>query len=94
MHYQNNRLQQLRGFYYAARANSITKAAESLHMTQPAASIQLKNFQDQFEIPLTGEQVTGRDAIAEQFKALFEITEALHIRSRPSFSVDVPIRGI
>jgi DNA-binding transcriptional LysR family regulator len=27
---------------------SITKASEELHLTQPAVSIQLKNFQDQF----------------------------------------------
>jgi DNA-binding transcriptional LysR family regulator len=33
-------------------ARSITKAAEELHLTQPAVSIQLKNFQDQFDLPL------------------------------------------
>jgi DNA-binding transcriptional LysR family regulator len=31
---------------------SITKASEELNLTQPAVSIQIKNFQAQFEIPL------------------------------------------
>ena len=32
---------------------SVTKAAEALHLTQPAVSIQLRNLQDQFDVPLT-----------------------------------------
>jgi DNA-binding transcriptional LysR family regulator len=34
------------------QTNSITKTADELHLTQPAVSIQFKNFQEQFEIPL------------------------------------------
>jgi len=34
------------------KQKSITKSAELMHMTQPALSIQLKNFQQQFDIPL------------------------------------------
>jgi DNA-binding transcriptional LysR family regulator len=37
---------------------SITKASEELFMTQPAVSIQLKNFQDQFDISLY--EIIGR----------------------------------
>lgn len=37
---------------------SITRASEALYLTQPAVSIQLKKFQDQFEIPLT--EVIGK----------------------------------
>lgn len=48
----NYTLNQLRIFLKVANTLSITKAAEELHLTQPAVSIQLKNFQDQFEIPL------------------------------------------
>ena len=40
------------------QTQSVTKAAEELHLTQPAVSIQLKNFQEQFDIPLT--EVIGR----------------------------------
>jgi hypothetical protein len=45
-------LHQLYVFLKVAQNKSITKAAVELHLTQPAVSIQLKNFQDQF--PLTG----------------------------------------
>ncbi|MEX1189399.1 MAG: LysR family transcriptional regulator [Bacteroidia bacterium] len=49
----NYTLHQLQVFLKIAETKSITRAAEQLHLTQPAVSIQLKNFQDQFEIPLT-----------------------------------------
>lgn len=48
----NYTLNQLRIFLKVAETLSMTKAAEELHLTQPAVSIQLKNFQDQFELPL------------------------------------------
>lgn len=48
----NYTLHQLRIFLKVSQTLSITKAADELHLTQPAVSIQLKNFQDQFEIPL------------------------------------------
>jgi len=48
----NYTLSQLNFFVKVVENQSVTKAAEHLHMTQPAVSIQLKNFQDQFEIPL------------------------------------------
>lgn len=43
---------QLRIFLEVVKQKSITKSAEQMHMTQPALSIQLKNFQQQFDIPL------------------------------------------
>lgn len=49
----NFTLHQLQVFYKITQTKSITKAAEELHLTQPALSIQLRNFQQQFEIPLT-----------------------------------------
>lgn len=54
----NYTLHQLQIFLRIAETGSITKAAEELHLTQPAVSIQLKNLQDQFEIPLT--ELIGR----------------------------------
>ena len=44
----NFTLNQLLIFVRVCEVGSITKASESLHMTQPAVSIQLKNFQAQF----------------------------------------------
>jgi LysR family transcriptional regulator, low CO2-responsive transcriptional regulator len=49
----NFTLSQLNIFLKVAQTQSITKASEELHLTQPAVSIQLKNFQQQFDIPLT-----------------------------------------
>lgn len=49
----NYTLHQLMVFSKVVQTKSITKASEELYMTQPAVSIQLKKFQDQFEIPLT-----------------------------------------
>lgn len=49
----NYTLHQLQIFLKVTQTGSITKAAEELHLTQPAVSIQLKNLQDQFDIPLT-----------------------------------------
>ena len=40
--YKHNRLQQLRGFCYAARAKSISRAAEKLLLSQPSVSLQIK----------------------------------------------------
>ncbi len=54
----NYTLNQLQIFLRIVKTKSVTKAAEELHLTQPAVSIQLKNFQDQFDIPLT--EVIGR----------------------------------
>lgn len=54
----NFTLHQLKVFLQVVKSSSVSKAADVLHMTQPAVSIQLKNFQDQFEIPLT--EVIGR----------------------------------
>lgn len=54
----NYTLSQLEIFLRITQSGSVTKAAEVLHLTQPAVSIQLKNFQSQFDIPLT--EVMGR----------------------------------
>jgi DNA-binding transcriptional LysR family regulator len=49
----NLTLDQLQVFLDVARTGSITRTAESLHLTQPAVSIRLRNLQNRFEIPLT-----------------------------------------
>lgn len=54
----NYTIHQLKIFLKVLETKSITKTAEELYMTQPAISIQLKNFQDQFKIPLT--EIHGR----------------------------------
>jgi DNA-binding transcriptional LysR family regulator len=61
----NYTLHQLQVFLKVTQTKSITKAAEQLHLTQPAVSIQLRNLQDQFEIPLT--EIVGRQLYVTEF---------------------------
>ncbi len=61
----NYTLHQLHVFLKVSQTKSITKAAEELHLTQPAVSIQIKNFQDQFPIALT--EVIGRKIYITDF---------------------------
>jgi len=61
----NYTLHQLQVFLKVTQTQSITKAAKELHLTQPAVSIQLKNLQNQFDIPLT--EVVGRKLFITDF---------------------------
>jgi len=82
----NYSINQLLIFTQVARHGSITKAAEELHLTQPAVSIQLKNFQQQFDIPLT--ELIGRKIYITEFgreivkAAELIISEMEHIQFR------------
>lgn len=67
----NYTLHQLRVFSRVVETRSITKASHLLHMTQPAVSIQLRNLQDQFDIPLT-ETIGKRIYITEFGLELYE----------------------
>ncbi len=69
----NYTLNQLKIFKKIVKHQSITKAAKELHLSQPAVSIQLKNFQDQFNIPLT--EVIGRQLYITDFG--LEIAESV-----------------
>lgn len=62
MHYTLN---QLRIYTKVVELQSVTKASEVLHLTQPAVSIQLRKFQEQFEIPLT--ETVGRQLYVTNF---------------------------
>lgn len=61
----NYTIHQLQIFLKVIQTQSITKASEELFMTQPAVSIQLRNLQDQFDIPLT--EVIGRQLYITDF---------------------------
>ena len=72
----NYTLNQLQIFLKVVQLQSVTKASEELHLTQPAVSIQLKKFQDQFDIPLT--EVVGRKIYITDFgKEIAEAAEAI-----------------
>lgn len=72
----NFTLHQLKIFMVVAEKKSITRASLELHMTQPAVSIQLKNLQQQFDIPLT--EVVGRQLYVTDFGwELYRIAEKI-----------------
>ncbi len=83
----NYTLHQLQIFLKVAQKQSITKAAEELHLTQPAVSIQLKNFQAQFDIPLI--ETIGRKIyitafgkeVAQASEAILEQVHAINYRT-------------
>ena len=83
----NFTLHQLQVFSKVVEMQSITKASVALHLTQPAVSIQLKNFQDQFPIPLT--EVVGRklyitdfgQEIAQASKKILEELETINYKT-------------
>ncbi len=79
-------LHQLRIFQKVVECLSITKAANELHLTQPAVSIQLKKLQEQFDIPLV--EVIGRQLYVTDFgkeiyrssqKILTEVDDIEHL---------------
>ncbi len=61
----NYTIHQLQIFLKVIQTQSITKASEELFMTQPAVSIQLKKFQEQFDVPLT--EIVGRNLRVTDF---------------------------
>ncbi len=61
----NYTLHQLEIFRKIAELQSVTKASEHLFLTQPAVSIQLKNFQAQFNLPLF--EIVGRKLYITEF---------------------------
>ncbi|MFT6199559.1 MAG: DNA-binding transcriptional LysR family regulator, partial [Vicingaceae bacterium] len=82
----NYTLNQLRIFLKVVQQRSITKASEELHLTQPAVSIQIKNFQEQFDIPLL--EKIGRkihvtnfgNEVAKSCEVILEEIERVEIR--------------
>ncbi|WP_299013817.1 LysR family transcriptional regulator [uncultured Polaribacter sp.] len=83
----NYTLHQLEIFRKIAEVKSVTKASEQLFLTQPAVSIQLKNFQDQFNLPLF--EVVGRklyitefgEEISETAAKILEQVDAINYKS-------------
>lgn len=71
----NYTLNQLQIFYKVVQLTSITKAAVELNLTQPAVSIQLKNFQDQFESPLV--EILGKKVYVTDFG--LEVAEKIEL---------------
>ena len=76
-------LNQLRAFFLAARERSITKAAESLYVTQPAVTMQIKSLEQDLEVKLFRKygkslELTGAGhALFGYAEKIFEIVEEM-----------------
>ncbi len=69
-------LNQLRAFYFAAREKGVTKAAEILHVTQPAVTMQIKALEEALGLKLFrkyGKQLE----MTEVGKVLFQYAEKI-----------------
>ncbi len=83
----NYTLHQLEVFLKITELQSVTRASEALYLTQPAVSIQLKKFQEQFKIPLF--EVVGRriyitefgEEVAQAAKKIMEEVKAIDYKA-------------
>lgn len=98
----NISLRQFRIFEAVARLSSYTRAAEELHLTQPAVSMQVRQLEDQVGLPLfekLGKQISlteaGREifhysrSINRSLQEMEDVVESLKGVSRGRLSVAV-----
>ena len=75
-YYKQNRLQQLRGFCYAAQVNSISKAAERLFLSQPSVSLQIQALEREFKTQLF-ERRGPKIVLTPDGKTLYDLSAPL-----------------
>jgi len=74
--YKENRLQQLRGFCYAAESGSISRAAERLMLRQPSVSMQIQALEREFDTTLF-ERRGPKITLTPAGRILFELASPL-----------------
>ena len=75
-YYKQNRLKQLRAFCHAVRAQSISKAAERVHLSQPSVSLQIKALEQEMGTVLF-ERRGPRIALTPEGRVLYELASPL-----------------
>ncbi len=89
-------LQQLRLFESVVRHGSFTRAAEEMHLTQPAVSIQIKRLEDQADTPLleqVGKKMFPTAAGKAVYEAAKEVLERLAVLDDELESLKGEVRG-
>ncbi len=74
--YKHNRMAQLRGFCYAARTGSFSRAAEKLQLSQPSVSLQIQALERDFGAQLF-ERQGPRIQLTADGRAMLEVAEPL-----------------
>ncbi|MBI3839381.1 MAG: LysR family transcriptional regulator [Planctomycetia bacterium] len=75
-YYKQNRLQQLRGFCYAAQCGSVSKAAERLFLSQPSVSLQIQALERELKTTLF-ERRGPKINLTPDGKTLYELAAPL-----------------
>jgi DNA-binding transcriptional LysR family regulator len=70
-------LYQLRSFVAVAQAGHLTRAAEKLHLSQPAVSSQIKALEDELELPLFARTSSGMVLTAAGMRLLGDANKIL-----------------
>ena len=86
MFHKRDRLRQLRAFCRAARMESITKAAESLGISQPAVSLHVRELENELEAILF-DRSGPRISLTHAGRCLYEFAEPL-VKGMDSLSVN------
>jgi DNA-binding transcriptional LysR family regulator len=76
LYYKQNRLKQLRAFCRAARLGSISTAAESLCLSQPAVSLQIQALEREFDTTLF-ERRGPQIKLTPEGEALYKLADPL-----------------
>src|ERR1051325_1158662 len=74
--YKQNRVQQLRGFCYAAASGSISKAARRMNLTQPSVSQQIQSLERELATELFTRR-SSRIKLTHDGELLFEMARPL-----------------
>jgi DNA-binding transcriptional LysR family regulator len=75
-YYKANRLQQLRGFCYAAQAGSVSKAAERMFLSQPSVSLQIQALERELKTSLF-ERRGPKISLTPDGKTLYDLAAPL-----------------
>ena len=89
-------LQQLKLFEAVSRNNSFTRAAEELHLTQPAVSIQIKRLESQVGLPLfekVGKKLYSTPAGQAVYRTCCEILQSVDALEQAVEDLKGSVRG-
>jgi DNA-binding transcriptional LysR family regulator len=86
-------LHQLRVFYEVAEARSFSTAAERLHLTQPAVTLQIKNLENYYELKFL-ERIGKKVMLTEEGRTLFDFAGRILTLSRQAEEAIRDLRGL
>jgi len=86
-------LHQLRVFCEVAEARNFSVAAEKLHLTQPAITLQIKNLEDYYELKVF-ERIGKKILLTEEGKVLFDFANRMLTLSRQAEEALADLKGL